>query len=321
MKMINVTEKAMAEICGKLAIDEKGLEFIGGGREDSDGSVYTYNSNNCKMVLKILAIPENQIEKLHSLEVRVRYANHLGKSGIKIAYPIKNQNGNLYETSIDNQHIYIAYVMEFCAGNSPESHELTDELVHEWGKIIGKSHKASKTFLEGKMDSNFSIKEELSFFINWCKEPIVKLAWAEMGSYLETLSKGQDDYGFIHNDNHQRNILVSDKNITLIDFDVAGRQFFIQDITTSAQGIMFDITGGMLSPMRDVERLKRFLFSFINGYEKENHLEDFWYKELTTFINYRRLLLFTCLQNWLNTETELKNSFIENIKNPPQILL
>jgi len=319
--MIKVTEKAMTEICNKLSIDEKELEFLGGGREDSDGIVYTYNSRSGKMVLKILAIPENEIDKLHSLEVRVRYANYLGENGIKIAYPIENQNGNLYETSIDNQHIYTAYIMEFCAGRNPESHELTDELVYEWGKIIGKSHKITKNFSEGKSDDNFSYKEELSFFINWCKEPIVKSAWAEMEVYLDKLPKGQEDYGFIHNDNHQRNIMVLNRNITILDFDCAGRQFFVQDITTPAQGIMFDITGGMLSPLRDTKRLKRFFDSFINGYEKENHLADFWYNELTTFINYRRLLLFTCMQDWLNTNTELKSNFIENIKNPPQILL
>jgi Ser/Thr protein kinase RdoA (MazF antagonist) len=318
--MIKVTESAMAEICGKLSINPKCLEFLGGGRGDSDGIVYTYNSGSGKMVLKILAIPENQIDRLHSLEVRVRYANYLGENGIKIAYPIKNQNGNLYETSIDNQHVYTAYIMEFCGGRNPESHELTDEMVQEWGRIIGKSHKVTKNFSEGKDSGNFSYKEEMSFFMNWCKEPIVKSAWSDMECYLDTLPKGQDDYGFIHNDNHQRNILVLDKDITIIDFDCAGRQFFVQDITTAAQGIMFEITGGMLSPLSDAKRLKRFFDSFINGYEKENHLADFWYKELATFINYRRLLLFTCMQDWLNTRADLKNSFIENIKNPPQIL-
>jgi Ser/Thr protein kinase RdoA (MazF antagonist) len=142
-----------------------------------------------------------------------------------------------------------------------------------------------------------------------------------MEDYLDTLPKSQDDYGFIHNDNHQRNILVLNRNITIIDFDCAGRQFFIQDITTPAQGIMFDITGGMLSPLHDSTRLKRFFDSFVNGYEKENHLADFWYKEITTFINYRRLLLFTCMQDWLNTEPGLKDGIIGNIKNPPQILI
>ncbi|SHK26550.1 hypothetical protein SAMN02745163_03524 [Clostridium cavendishii DSM 21758] len=58
--MVKVTEKAMAEICQKISIDEKELEFLGGGREDSDGSVYTYNSSSGKMALKILAISEDQ---------------------------------------------------------------------------------------------------------------------------------------------------------------------------------------------------------------------------------------------------------------------
>lgn len=319
--MIKVTKNAMAEICDKLSIYEKELKFLGGGREDSDGIVYTYDANNSKMVLKILAIPENQFDKLRSLEARIRYANYLGKNGIKIAYPIRNKNGNLYETSIDNHHVYTAYIMEFCAGRNPENHELTDGIVHEWGKIIGKSHKITKKFSEEIGDSDLSYKREVSFFMNWCKEPLVKSAWSEMEYYLDTLPKGQDDYGFIHNDNHQRNILVLDRNITIIDFDCAGKQFFIQDITTPAQGIMFDITGGMASPLCDAKRLKHFFHSFINGYEKENHLADFWHKELTTFINYRRLLLYTCMQDWLNTKTELKNSFIDNIKNPPQILL
>lgn len=319
--MIKVTKKAMAEICHKLSIDEKELEFIGGGREDSDGSVYTYNSSSGKMVLKILAIPEYQAHKLSSLETRVRYANYLGENGIKLAYPIKNQNGNLYETSASNQHIYTAYVMKFCEGRNPESQELTDDLVHEWGKIIGKSHKVTKKFLVGESNSDIGYKKEVSFFMNWCKDPIVKSAWAEMEGYLDALPKGENEYGFIHNDNHQKNILVQDKNITIIDFDCAGMQFFIQDITTPVQGIMFDITGGMFSPLRDTERLKCFFNSFINGYEKENHLSDFWYKQLNTFVNYRRLLLYTCMQDWLNTEAELKNNLIENIKNPPQILL
>lgn len=319
--MIKITDYAIKEICCKLSISQEELQFIGGGREDSDGSLFTFYLNKNRMVLKILAIPENEEEKLHSLEVRIRYANFLGENGIELAYPLINSNGNLYETSIDNKHIYTAYIMEFCEGRTPASNELSDDIVHEWGRITGKSHKITKQFLEGSRESNLNYREELSFFTKWCKNPEVKAAWSEMENYLDKLPKEQNDYGFIHNDNHQRNILILDKNITIIDFDCAGRQFFIQDITTPAQGIMFDITGGMSSPLRDKARLGHFLNSFINGYEKENHLADFWYKELTAFINYRRLLLFTCMQDWLDTKKKLKEGFIENIKNPPEILI
>ena len=40
--MIHITDKAMKELCEKLSIDEKKIAFLGGGREDSDGTVYTY---------------------------------------------------------------------------------------------------------------------------------------------------------------------------------------------------------------------------------------------------------------------------------------
>ncbi|MEA4889749.1 MAG: phosphotransferase [Clostridiaceae bacterium] len=319
--MIKVTDKAMNELCGKLSINLKDLEFLGGGRGDSDGIVYTFHMNHRKMVMKILAIPENKADELKSLEIRVRYANFLGENGIRLAYPIKNQNGNLYETSADHQHVYTAYIMEFFAGKNPENDALTDEFVCEWGRIIGKSHRVTKNFADGELDDRFSYKSEMSFFMNWCQDAFVKSAWSEMESCLEALPMGRDDYGFIHNDNHQRNILVLDQTITLIDFDCANRQFFLQDITTPAQGMMFDKTGGLLSPLCDADRLKRFFSCFINGYEKENHLTDFWYNKLTIFINYRRLLLFTCLQDWLNTEASLKDGFLRNIANPPQILL
>lgn len=102
-------------------------------------------------------------------------------------------------------------------------------------------------------------------------------------------------------------------DITLIDFDCAADQFFMQDITTPAQGIMFDITGGMISKVNDEDRLKRFFDSFISGYETQNHLDNKWYEKIPMFINYRRMLLFTCMQDWLNTEPELKRGMKKNI--------
>lgn len=316
--MIEITDKAKMEVCEKFAIDVKGLDYLGGGREESDGTVYTYLEGNQKKVLKILAIKEAEKEKLKSLEVRIKFANYLGENGIQSAHPLPYKNGNLYEISLDKGYYYVAYVMDFYEGVNPTSEELIEQLAYDWGKLTGKAHALTKTFKVGGEITNLDYVEEIEFFENWCKDEQVKKAWKEMKQYLETLPRGLNDYGFIHNDNHQKNILVNKGEITLIDFDCASRQFFMQDITTPTQGIMFDITGGMISPFRGEERLKRFFNSFLNGYETQNHLDDKWYKEIGTFLNYRRMLLFTCMQGWLNTESELKQSFIRNILNPPE---
>ena len=317
--MIHITDKAMKELCEKLAIDEKKITFLGGGREDSDGTVYTYLDGQKKKVLKILAIPETKKDSLKQLEVRIRYAGYLGEHGVKLAYPLYNQNGNLYEISQDNNHYYTAYVMDFYEGKNPESNEMTDEFVCQWGMLTGKMHAIAKSFGGFEEIHHFGHEYEVDYFYNWCKDAEVKNAWLQMKQELSKLPKGINDYGFIQNDNHQRNILRTDEGITLLDFDCAGLQFFIQEITTPAQGIMFDITGGMFTEVQEKERLKRFFDSFINGYEKQNHLEQMWYDKIPLFMNYRRMLLFTCMQDWLNTMPDIKNGFIRNIMNPQEL--
>lgn len=316
--MIKVPEHVLLNLCEKLSIPKGTLSFLGGDREDSDGIVYTYLDQGKKMVLKILAIPVNEKKSFENLKLRVQYANYLGEHGIRIACPIFNVNSNLYETCISDNYIFTAYIMNFMEGKSPTNEELTDELTNEWGKLTGKSHRVTKEFTKTLLDFE-SYEGELNYFKTRCKEPLVKEAWSDMSQELSVLPTSTDDYGFIHNDNHQFNILVSKNEITLIDFDCSGQQFFIQDITTPAQEIMFDLTGGMISPITDETRLKRFFDNFLSGYEQENHLPNIWSDKFNLFINYRRLLLYSVLEDWLNTKPDLKESMIRMILNPPKI--
>lgn len=215
---------------------------------------------------------------------------------------------------------YTAYVMDYAEGRNPESSELTDELVYNWGILTGKSHAVTKNFEGYNKDANMGYASEMSFFTDWCKDPDIKKTWSILKERLDKLPRERNEYGFIHNDNHQKNIIMNGNDITLIDFDCACNQFFIQDITTPAQGIMFNITGGMLSKVKDEDRLKQFFDKFINGYETANHLDNKWYDLIPTFINYRRMLLFSCMQDWLNTEPDLKNAMKNNILNSMELL-
>ncbi len=213
--------------------------------------------------------------------------------------------------------------MNYCEGKSPVSELLATDLSWHWGKIIGKAHRATMNYpiwknIGGK-SSEFGYQDEVNFFTNWCKEETVKEEWRKMALTLSKLPINRNTYGFIHNDNHQHNIIVRDKHITLIDFDVSSCNFFLQDITVPAQGIMFDLSGGMTNEFHDKEPLKHYFYYFINGYETENHVEDFWLKQIDVFLNYRRLLLFTCMQDYLNYNTELKKNFLSMIEASPKI--
>jgi Ser/Thr protein kinase RdoA (MazF antagonist) len=321
--MIKVPSNVLKKLCLAYQTTDADITYLGGGREDSDGIAYTYYLKDKKMVLKILEMEKPAEQGLQILEERLKFVNFIGSQGIDIAYPVKNSSHELYVTQEDGKHIFVAYAMNFYEGESPNTDLLTTKLSYNWGKIIGKSHLVTKEYGIWKnfhsKPSQYGYEDEINFFTNWCKDEFVKTKWAEMRDTLDKLPKNRNNYGFIHNDNHQRNIIVKDSNMTLIDFDCAACQFFVQDIIVPIQGILFDLSGGMCTDVYNKEPIKRYFDEFLNGYESEVHLEDFWLTQIDTFINYRRLLLFTCMQGYLDTNEQLKNGFIAKIKEPPEI--
>ncbi|SFU48129.1 Ser/Thr protein kinase RdoA involved in Cpx stress response, MazF antagonist [Clostridium sp. DSM 8431] len=324
--MVEVSDEILDKLCKPYGISRSQLSFLGGGRKDSDGIVYTYNTKYGERVLKILAVPLNKKENYIAFKERFEYAKFLVLKGINITYPILNNKGKLYEFFCDKKYTYIAYTMMFVKGKSPIKFEdLTDELIYNWGKIIGKAHNASKKFRIWKNISSFQYEfgfiDEVDNFYNKCKNEIVKGELLEVLKKMSSMPINRDTYGFIHNDNHENNILVNDKKITLIDFEFASCQFFINDIVSIIQRVMFNECGGIYKPITNEKFSTNFLETFIKGYREENYLDEVFIKEIDTFINYRRLIVYVSMENYLDNNLAIKRGFLENIKNPPKILL
>ena len=133
---------------------------------------------------------------------------------------------------------------------------------------------------------------------------------------MQSWEKNRNTYGFIHNDNHQYNILVRNNEPTLIDFDTAECNFFLQDLLIPIQGMIFDEVGGFDRPLTDEQAVKRFYESFLKGYETEYHVEDLWLGRLETLLNYRRVLLYTVMQDWMESDEKVGSGFMRMIENP-----
>lgn len=88
------------------------LTFVGGGMEESEGILYSYQSDSRDRVLKILAIPkEKTLTAFKEMDERTRFVNFLGSHGMDIAYPVKNKNNNIIETLEEGNYILAAYTM------------------------------------------------------------------------------------------------------------------------------------------------------------------------------------------------------------------
>ena len=115
------------------------------------------------------------------------------------------------------------------------------------------------------------------------------------------------------------NIIASGTELAVIDFDCAECHFFVNDILLPVQGLLFDVSGGMMNPVSKPEVLRDFYKYFLEGYRTENTLDSFWLKQLGIFLEYRRLLLYTVLQGWLSNDKGADEAFLHMIKNPCEV--
>ncbi|MDD5935454.1 MAG: phosphotransferase [Clostridiales bacterium] len=308
------------ELANRFGLKTSELNFLAGGREDSDGIVFTTEKAGKKLVLKISqASDEEHVKNI------LKFAHYLGSYGIRISSPIKDEKGNIYEVAHDGDTLFIATLMEFIEGTGPDVNELQNnaKLVYEWGKLTGKMHKAAKEYPIWKnvceSDERFGFEAEIDSFIKMSPNDFIKGKWQEIKEKLKALPINRDSYGLIHNDNHQMNIIASNHDIAVIDFDCAECHFFVNDILLPVQGLLFDVTGGMLNPISKPDVLKEFYKHFLEGYRTEYELDKFWLEQLGVFLEYRRLLLYTVLQGWLSNDKGANEAFLHMIKNPCEL--
>ncbi len=328
--MIPVPEPILVSLCAAFAIDRQSLAFLGGGRGDSDGIAYTYPWQGQTRVLKILAIQGDQPAGLRCIEERLKFIHFLGEHGANIVYPIPCSNGSLLATvgAGDGGYTFVAYSMEKAEGSHPSPDQWNAPLYRAWGKTVGRLHRIAQVYPSWRCsvvdpasgETVLGWEQEWQGFYDMSEDAEIRQRWLAMRQRLEALPIRRDSFGFIHNDPHIQNILVSGEQIVLLDFDVANYHWFINDIAIAMQGLLFAKTGGMERPLVDAVPLRAFLESFMQGYETENHLDPFWLDQIDLFISYRRLLLFTVMQGWLGTKPDLRASWNAMIMEEPRLV-
>jgi Ser/Thr protein kinase RdoA (MazF antagonist) len=322
--MIPVPIPVLNQITADLGIDPAALIPLGGGREDSDGITYSYPSPSGERVLKILAIPDSAAGGLSRLNERLKFAHFLAQNGVEIVYPLDLAGGGLVTTHRVEEQCFAAYIMEKGSGSHPGPDAWTAEFTRQWGRTVGRLHRVTQQYptwqhsLDPQGQPFLGWQEEWQGFYNGCTDPEVKQAWISMRQQLERLPVDRGCFGFIHNDPHIQNILFDGQRIILLDFDVANYHWFACDIAIACQALLFARTGGMERPLSDPAPLLAFLRDFRAGYEQENDLEPSWWEHIDLFIQYRRILLFTVMQGWLDTVPETRASWKDMIlKNEP----
>ncbi len=304
---------------------------LGGGREDSDGIVYAFDRNGAPMAIKLMAYEEPAerfADTVAGYEERARFARYLSESGAAIVGPVPDGSGALYRAGRQDDLTCISYLMPRVAGANPPPESWDETFYRAWGRAVGRMHRLATAWPEFRhsrsMDADgtalISWRREISFFQGLCRDDAVSAAWAEMQAQLDTLPVERSGFGFIHNDPHGNNLLYDGHSLHMIDFDVANYHWFVTDLPIAAQSVLFVKSGGMERPLTDPAELWEFLRAFLGGYREEYDLDAAWLARLDLFLQYRRLLLFTVMQDWLDTNAQVRDGWKAMIAAAPAVL-
>lgn len=322
-----VPTQVLAALAGRFGYTSGDLTHLGGGHESSDGIAYRAATSGKPMVFKVIGSNVNSPHAVENTTARAAFFAYLGQNGVEVVAPQLSVTGNLLETEALGDTLFMAYQYPFLTGEHPSPDHWTDEVVHAWGRTIGTAHKLCQNYpiWQGIPSGNdaypaLSWQSEIRSFIEWCGDEDVKAVWASIRDQLASMPYTREAAGFIHNDPHMQNILLDDGRIKLLDFDVACCHFFACDLAIAIQSVLFTMGGGMDRPVGDQKTIDWFVDTLIGGYT------DIWtppaqvFGSISLFIQYRRALLFTVMQDWLAHNHAAHDSWKRMILENPRVL-
>lgn len=311
-----VSTEILSQAAKSFGFDIATLKFI----SNSCNEVYRFSKGN---TIYFLRLSEKPLEFENNIKAEVHWIRYLVESGVHVSLPIQTLEGELTTVCSDHENCFIATVFEGAPGKFFDSDpELWgSSLFNTWGETMGTMHRLTKSYDPGDLkltreewrpaEINNPHLQNGNYLVLLSKLRLIE-------EQLKTLPRDKDSYGLIHYDFHPYNFLIDHKKITVFDFDDSLNGWFALDIGVAATHAVW--WGSHYKDWKSKnEFAKHFLYEFLEGYIKQNSIEQEWLQRIPLFMDYRNISsFFWWLKNWDGNEDHLnefqKNAIIEAVK-------
>jgi amicoumacin kinase len=246
--------------------------------------------------------------KKESIVSELEWIYFLYTSGINVTRPLYSVNEKFLETvEVNNEKCYVL-CFEKARGtliNTSDPKMWNRAFFYTWGQLLGNIHSLSKAFTPSK-------KQHWNTGLLFTKPPstvddVIMSKWKEFLNELHQLPKEAHNYGMIHNDLHQKNFFVSDREIILFDFGDCEYNWFMYDIAIVIYHAVQSVDESEKTTFSTL-----FIQSFLQGYLTKNDLDSYWLTKLPFFLNYRQLFFYLYFVSFL-TEEQKNNKKVKTI--------
>jgi len=227
----------------------------------------------------------------------LEFVNYLAANGVQTPAAIPSVNGELIEIIEAKEGYFLAYAFEKAEGRLVEAKDWSIDFAQEWGRVLGQMHRLTKDYIPSKPSYKRQEWLEGDVFANRRKyiptdkkhEKALEVFDALLKE-IDELPKTKDSYGSIHNDLHHNNFFITpNQKIIPFDFDDGEYHYFINDIAI----ILYHLIRHNKFDFLKKGSVDFVLSHLMEGYRKENSLDDFWLQKLPLFVRKRHALFLS----------------------------
>lgn len=288
------SDRTRREVTKLYGTKPEALKLLG----DIENFVYSYPYDGQERILRVTHSSHRTEEEIRG---EIDWLNYLAARGVPAAMAHTSPQGNLVEKVDAKDGSYFLVVsFEKAPGKLLGQGEWTPDLIEEWGRIVGMTHRLTKDYPDPGKEIRREHWHEFDY-LRWdhyipSDQLIVLEKCKALVERLKKLPCDRETYGLVHTDMHQSNLLVDGKRLTVIDFDDAHHIWFAGDIAT----LLFYSRwlGGADADMAEFVRF--FLKNFWKGYEKENQLDDWWKETYHDFLKLREMVTYVFIYKKLD---------------------
>jgi Ser/Thr protein kinase RdoA (MazF antagonist) len=212
------SENILNEALERYSVQKEDIKLLDG----FESYIYEYSRPDGDLILRI----GHSLRRTQELiQGEVDWINYLAAGGAGVAKAVVSNAGRLVEFIDDGKDEWFMATAFVKADGGPLSSELWNQkLFQAWGRLLGRIHALTKDYTptnpvwkREEWDSPRNLLVE-----SWLpsSETAALGEFQKLMRHFETLPKGRDSYGLIHQDAHAGNFFVTDNyKITLFDFD------------------------------------------------------------------------------------------------------
>lgn len=257
------TKQTALNVLNEYDVDWRSIHFI----QLSEHVTFRIESSDGeKFLLRIHPESKTREETLSELE----WLATLKHKGIVVSEAVLNRRGVFVtDAATSDGQLYYATLLKWIEGEHLDKRALTVESIRKMGALMAQLHEASSDFCPHKGFTRPSWGRE-SFQRDWehlqmhyrhfISDEAFNLyttAADKVENHLEMLEPTESNYGMIHADLHNGNVVFRDDEPYAIDFGRCGFGYHLYDM---AQSIM-----GLLPHQREI---------FIEGYEQIRKMDE-----------------------------------------------